>query len=145
MLLSKRLKLHNRLQLLLLLTQQPHTKNPTFLIAPHINLTTPFKKLEVLCELLVNFDNLNRNGINLNEELENQGRGNYFQQLYGPVYTFLVKEFRRFADCDDHYIVSYVLGVKTVITEKSIAKLLNMETLGGRRIYNINPRVKYMS
>ena len=32
-----------------------------------------------------------------------------------------------------------------VITEKSIAKLLDMEKERGRRIYNINPRAKYMS
>lgn len=32
-----------------------------------------------------------------------------------------------------------------VITENSIAKLLDMEKIGGRRIYNINPREKYMS
>ena len=51
-----------------------------------------------------------------------------------------MKEFWRFADCDDHGIVSYVLGVKMVITEKSNAKLLNMVTLGCRRIYNINTR-----
>lgn len=60
---------------------------------PHINLAMPFKKLEVSCELLVNFDNLKRNGVNLTEELEKQGQGNYFKRLYGPVYTFMVKEF----------------------------------------------------
>ncbi|KAI5437285.1 hypothetical protein KIW84_023411 [Lathyrus oleraceus] len=49
------------------------------------------------------------------------------------------------ADADDHFIVSYVLGVKIVITEKSIAALLNMEKAGGRRIYNINPRAKYIA
>lgn len=56
-----------------------------------------------------------------------------------------MKEFWRFADYDDHCIVSYVLGVKTVIKEKSITKLLNMESVGGRRIYNINTMAKYMS
>jgi hypothetical protein len=112
---------------------------------PHINLATPFEKLEVLCELLVDFDNLKRNDIYLTTELEKQGWGNYFQRLYGSVYTFLVKEFWRFADCDDHCIVSYILGVKMVITEKSIAKLLDMEKTRGRRIYNINPREKYIS
>lgn len=97
------------------------------------------------CELLVDFDNLKRNGIDLTEELEKQGWGNYFKRLYGPVYTFLVKEYWRFTDCNDHCIVSYVMGVKMVITEKSIAKLLDMETVRGIRIYNTNPREKYMS
>ncbi|XP_050909025.1 eukaryotic translation initiation factor 4 gamma-like [Lathyrus oleraceus] len=32
-----------------------------------------------------------------------------------------------------------------VITEKSIEKLLDMEKGGGRRIYNVNPRARYMS
>ncbi|KAI5429355.1 hypothetical protein KIW84_034094 [Lathyrus oleraceus] len=108
---------------------------------PHINLATPFEGLEVLCETLVDFD-MKRNGVDLTEELRQQGWGNYFQRLYGPVYPLLIKEFWRFADADDHFIVSYVLGVKIVITEKSIASLLNMERDGGKRIYNINPRSK---
>lgn len=88
---------------------------------------------------------MKRNGIDLTEELKKKGWENYFQILYGPIYTYLVKEFWRFAYSDDHCIVSYVLGVKMVIIEKSIAKLLNMEKTGGRRIYNINPRAKYIS
>lgn len=84
--------------------------------SPHINLATPFDKLKLLCELLVHFDNLKKNGIDLTEELEKQGWGNYFKRVYGPVYTFLVKEFWRFSYCDDHCIVSYVLGVKMIIT-----------------------------
>lgn len=37
------------------------------------------------------------------------------------------------------------MGVKMVIIEKFIASLLNMEKTEGRRIYNINPREKYIS
>ncbi|XP_050915941.1 uncharacterized protein LOC127131041 [Lathyrus oleraceus] len=96
-------------------------------------------------ESLVDFDNMKRNGIDLTEELRMQGWETYFQRLYGPVYTYLVKEFWRFTDADDHYTVSYVLGVKMVMTEKSITSLINMEKIGGRRIYNINPRAKYLS
>lgn len=88
---------------------------------------------------------MKRNDIDLTEEIEKQDYGNYFKRLYSPVYTFLIKELWRFAYCDDHYTVSYVMGVKMVITENSIAKLLDMEKTGGRRIYNINPREKYMS
>ncbi|KAI5399197.1 hypothetical protein KIW84_064542 [Lathyrus oleraceus] len=112
---------------------------------PHIHLATPFEKMEMLCETLVDFDNMKRNGIDLTDELKKQGWENYFQRLYGPVYPNLVKEFERFSDSGDHYIVSYILGVKIVTTEKSIAALLNMEKTGGRRIYNINPRAKYLS
>lgn len=45
---------------------------------PHMNLATPFEKLEVLCESQVDFDNLKHNGIDLTAELEKQGCGNYF-------------------------------------------------------------------
>ena len=40
---------------------------------PHIHLATPFDKLEVLCESLVDFDNMKRNGVDLTEELRKQG------------------------------------------------------------------------
>ncbi|KAI5445291.1 hypothetical protein KIW84_013501 [Lathyrus oleraceus] len=108
----------------------------------HINLSTPFEGLDVLCESLVDFKNLKRNDVDLTEELRKQGWENYFQRLYGPIYPLLVKEFWRHADADDNFIVSYVLGVKIVITEGSIASLLNMERSGGKRIYNIPPRSK---
>ncbi|XP_050919146.1 uncharacterized protein LOC127136651 [Lathyrus oleraceus] len=39
---------------------------------PHINLATPLEKLEVLCESLVDFDNMRRNDIDLTDELRNQ-------------------------------------------------------------------------
>ncbi|XP_050896202.1 uncharacterized protein LOC127102929 [Lathyrus oleraceus] len=124
----------------------PIYKEPHILDSePHIHLATPFEKLEVLYETLVDFDSMKRNGVDLTDELKKQGWEHYFQRLYGPVYTNPVKEFWRFTDSDDHYIVSYVLGVKIVITEKSIATLLNMKKTGGRRIYNINPRAKYLS
>lgn len=67
--------------------QEPHVLDRP----PHINLATPFEKLEVLCELLVDSDNLKRNRIDLTKELENQGWGNYFKRIYGLVYIFLLK------------------------------------------------------
>lgn len=95
-------------------------------------MSTPFDQLEVLCELLVDFENLKDNGIDLTPELKHQGWLIYFNRLYGPTYTNMVKELWRFAYCDDHYIVSHVLGVMVVITEKSIVALLNMEKTGGK-------------
>lgn len=80
--------------------------------------------------------------MDLTQELKNQGSLSYFNRLYGPIYTYLVKELWRLADCDDHYIMSYVMGIKAVISKKSIAALLNMEKVEGRRIYSINPRAK---
>lgn len=121
------------------------SKNPMSLTAPSHKSCHTIWEDGSLSELLVDFDNLKRNNVDLTEELEKQGWGNYSKRLYGLVYTFLAKEFWIFADCVDHCIISYVLGVKMVIIEKSIAKLLDMEKTGGRRIYNINPREKYMS
>ena len=110
--------------------QEPHVLNrPSY-----INLSTPFEKLKVLCKLLVYFDNLKENGMDLTQELKNQGWFTYFNRLYGPIYTNLVKELWRFTDCDDHYIVSHVLGIKMVITEKSIATLLNLEKWGKKNL-----------
>ncbi|KAI5430207.1 hypothetical protein KIW84_034689 [Lathyrus oleraceus] len=79
---------------------------------PYIHLATPFEKHEVLCESLVDFETMKRNGVDLTEELKMQGWETYLQRLYGPVYTNLAKEFWCFIDSDDHYIVSYTLGVK---------------------------------
>lgn len=70
--------------------------------------------------------------MDLPPELENQGWLNYFNRLYGPIYSNWVKEFWRIADCDDHYIVYHVLGIKMVITEKSIYALLNMARARGK-------------
>jgi hypothetical protein len=69
---------------------------------PHIHLATPFEKLEVLCKSLVDFENMKRNGVHITEELRMQGWETYFQRLYDPVYTYLVKKFCSFADSDDH-------------------------------------------
>lgn len=45
-------------------------KEPHVLDRPtHINLVTPFDKLEVLCESLVDFENMKHNGVDLTEEL----------------------------------------------------------------------------
>lgn len=68
----------------------------------HIHLATPFHKLEALCESLVDFENMKRNEIDLTKELRKKGWEDYFQRLYGPIYTYLVKELWRFTDSDDH-------------------------------------------
>ena len=98
----------------------------------HCNL--PFNKLKVLTELLVDFNNIAANGIDLREEMISQGWENYFARLHGPVYEKLVKDFWRQAECDSHYVVSHVLGERIIITEKSIAQLLGLQHLGGKRI-----------
>ena len=98
----------------------------------HCNLG--FKDLVVLKELRVDFNNITSNGFDLREELIFQGWENYFARLHGPVYENLVKEFWRQADWDKYHVVSYVLGKKIIITEKTIAHLLGLTHLASKRI-----------
>lgn len=61
--------------------QEPHVLDrPT-----HINLLTPFEQLEVLCELMVDFENIKDNNMDLTPELKHQGWLMYFKRLYGPI------------------------------------------------------------
>lgn len=48
---------------------------------PHIHLATPFEKIEVLCESLVDFENMKQNGVDLTEDFKMQGWETYFQRL----------------------------------------------------------------
>ena len=99
----------------------------------HYNLG--FDTLKVLTELRVDFNNIAANGMDLRAEMISQGWEMYFARLQGPVYKNLIKDFWRQADCDSHYVVSHVLGQRIIITEKSIAQLLSLPHLGGKRIY----------
>lgn len=59
---------------------------------PELTLTTPVEKLIVLCELLVEFDNMKDNGIYLLIDVKFQGWEQYFDRLQGPVFYHLVRE-----------------------------------------------------
>ena len=61
--------------------QEPHVLDHP----AHINLSTPFEQLEVLCELLVDFENLKDNGMDLTTKLKHYGWLIYFNRLYGPI------------------------------------------------------------
>src|ERR1044072_322202 len=99
----------------------------------HCNMR--FDDLVVLKELRVDFNNINSNGFDLREEMIFQGWENYFARLHGPVYEKLVKEFWRQAVWDKYHVVSYVLDKKIIITERTIAHLMGLTHLAGRRIY----------
>jgi hypothetical protein len=98
----------------------------------HCNLG--FDALNVLKELRVDFNNMAENGMDLRAEMLSQNWDVFFARLHGPVYENLVKDFWRQAECDSHYVVSHVLGHRIVITEKTIAQLLTLPHLGGKRI-----------
>ncbi|XP_057452273.1 uncharacterized protein LOC130744096 [Lotus japonicus] len=53
-----------------------------------------------------------------------------------------IMEFWKHADCDDLQVVSYVLGKKIIITERSIALLLGAETINGFRFQTSEPKTK---
>lgn len=60
---------------------------------PELTLTTPTDKLEVLYELLVEFDNMKDNGVDILFAVKFQGWENYFNFLQGLVFYHLVREF----------------------------------------------------
>ena len=60
---------------------------------PIRTLLTLVDNLEVLCELIVNFESLQENGFNLYEDVSAQGWNRYFDRLLGPTFPILVKEF----------------------------------------------------
>jgi hypothetical protein len=106
------------------------TKRPA-----HIHCNLQAKDLQVLKELRVDFNNINSNGCDLRPEMIFQGWENYFARLHGPVYELLVKDFWKQAECDDHYVVSHVLGIRIIITEKYIAQLLGLNHREGLRVH----------
>src|ERR1044072_1197409 len=103
----------------------------------HVHCSFHANTLQVLKEYRVDFDNIAQNSadLDLRTEVISQGWENYFARLHGPVYELLVKEFWRFAVCDNHYVVSHVLGRKVIITEKSIAELLGLPHRQGLRVH----------
>ena len=60
---------------------------------PLRTLLTPVKNLEVLSEIIVDFNSLKENGFDLSEEIQAQGWEKYFDRLVGPTFPILVKEF----------------------------------------------------
>lgn len=72
-------------------------------------LNTLVNKLEVLCQLVVDFENLNDNGFDLLIVVNIQGRKNYFDCLQGPVLFPLVREFWTYAMISVQ-VTSFVMG-----------------------------------
>lgn len=54
--------------------------------APEVTLSTPVENLEVLCELLVEFDNMKDNGIDLSTDVKVQGWEQFSNRLQGPIF-----------------------------------------------------------
>ena len=58
---------------------------------PYRSLLTPIDNLEVLSELIVDFESLQENGFNLSKDVNAQGWNKYFDRLLGPTFLILVK------------------------------------------------------
>ena len=91
---------------------------------PIRTLLTPVDNLEVLSELIIDFESLQENGFNLYEDVTAQGWNRYFDRLLGPTFPILVKELWIHASSSNHQVTSYVMGKKIVITKDLIGKLI---------------------
>ena len=54
---------------------------------------TPVDNLEVLSELIIDFESLQENGFNIYEDVTAQGWNKYFDRLLDITFPILVKEF----------------------------------------------------
>lgn len=77
-----------------------------------ISLSLPIEDLEVLCEMIVDFDNLKANGYDLIGDVKTLGWEKFFNRLKGPVYPELVKKFWIHATISKLQISLYVMGKK---------------------------------
>ena len=82
---------------------------------PFRTLLTPVKNLEVLSELIMDFNSLKENGFDLSEEIKAQGWEKYFDRLVGPTFPILVKKFWIHASSSNHQVTSYIMGKKIVL------------------------------
>src|SRR4051812_45239117 len=91
----------------------------------------PHEELEVLCETMVDFENLLEHDFKTKAAMLVQGWSNYFERLVGPVYPLLVKDFWTHATVTPTTIISFVLGHEVVVTEKMIRKLYGLDDIDG--------------
>ncbi|KAL5076615.1 hypothetical protein RYX36_015599 [Vicia faba] len=106
---------------------------------PLRTLLTPVKNLEVLSELIIDFESLKENGFDLTEEIRAQKWERYFDRLVGPTFPALVKEFWIHAKISKHLVISSVMGKKIVISEDLIARLIG-QSGGGVRCVDMAER-----
>ena len=99
-------------------------------IVPERTTLISVDSLEVLSELMVDFENLRENGFDLFPAVKFQGWERFFDRLIGPVFPYLVKEFWIHAIATPKVILSFVMGKEISITENQIRKLLGFKGLG---------------
>lgn len=99
---------------------------------PELTLHTPVNELTVLCETIVDFKDLKEKGFHFTKTMDIQCWKTFFEILTCPVYPVLVKQFLVHATAEKETITYYVMNMKIIITEKSIAELLGHDGKGKR-------------
>src|SRR4051812_2170925 len=109
-----------------------HTHNETNQeLTPVVACSIPKDELEVLCELMVDFDNIEENQFHLKEDIIFQGWTSLFAEFVGPVYPDLVKEFWVHAVVALKSILSFVHGKPVVITENILRVMFDLKNPEG--------------
>ncbi|XP_058774551.1 uncharacterized protein LOC131648838 [Vicia villosa] len=100
-------------------------------LVPQKTCTILLKELEVICEMMVDVDNMEAHDIHLKDNMIFQGWQLFFFGLCGPVYPDLVKEFWVHAIVMPKAILSIVHAELFSITENLLRKLFALETVEG--------------
>src|SRR3954462_6842748 len=100
-------------------------------LTPVVACSIPKNELEVLCELMVDFDNIEEHQFHLKEDIIFQGWTSLFAEFVGPVYPDLVKEFWAHAVVAPKSILSFVHGKFVVITENILRVMFDLKNPEG--------------
>ncbi|XP_058733234.1 uncharacterized protein LOC131604836 [Vicia villosa] len=98
---------------------------------PQKTCLIPMDELEVLGEMMVDFDNLEEHDIHLKDDMKFQGWEAFFYRLCGPVFPELVKEFWVRATIMPKAILSFVHGEEISITENLLRRLFGLKNVEG--------------
>src|SRR4051812_990943 len=107
-------------------------------LTPVVACSIPKDKLEVLCELMVDFDNIEEHQFHLKEDIIFQGWTLLFAEFCGPVYPDLVKEFWVHAVVAPKSILSFIHGKFVVVTENILRMMFDLRKPEG--VFEIDQR-----
>src|SRR3954466_12208305 len=110
-------------------------------LTPAVACSIPKNELEVLCELMVDFDNIEEHQFHLKEDMMFQGWTSLFTEFCGPVYPDLVKEFWVHAVVAPKSILSFVHGKFVVVTENILRMMFDLRNPEGA--FEIDKRVEW--
>src|SRR3954466_9511972 len=100
-------------------------------LTPVVACSIPKDEMEVLCELMVDFDNIEENQFHLKEDIIFQGWTSLFAEFVGSVYPDLVKEFWVHAVVAPKAILSFVHGKSVVVTENILRMMFDLKNPEG--------------